>query len=684
VLEVAPIAGRDFVPADVGSPERIVLLTDEQWRRRFNRSPDVFTRDLFGSQGTRQIPYRVVGVLPRGFLVPSSSRADRLDGLVLTSLPYDADVTEGSFRRLGPSAVARLAPGITREQAQAEVDVIVTRLKADFPDPVLAGIDVHLLPVRQGLFQFYRSYAWLIVWGVALVLLIACVNLAALLLAKGRGREHDIAVRVAIGASPWRVVRLVLIESVLLCGVSAAVALVGARVIFAGVLSLVPAGLRGVAVDPFDPRLIGIALAATAGSGVLAALLPAVRARRVDVLVGLRQDGRDAGGRLRGSATLMAIESALGVLLVTGAATTVASFAGMAYGFPGFDEQGLYGVRVNHGYVRAEGRIRYAPDRIRLALETIRSAPGIDRAGAVSTLTVGMERRTGDAFWQARGMEGHRLGVSDGYFDALGTLFLAGRDISASEVDGQERVALVSRSGAAQLCPGGSASDCVGRRIDHEGRPLTIVGVVEDITSAPGEAPTAGLYLPMTLEDAPATQSAVQVAVRVPAGAVPDPATIDARLDAAFGPGGASVFSIAERTAPYLQRPRFQAVLFASLAAIAIVLAAIGLYAVAAFDVARRRREMGVRLALGATPGDLRRTVIGTAVRPVLIGAAGGLTTALWAAQFLQSFLVDVDARDPWTYALVALVLVATAVVAAWLPARRAAKTDPAQVLRAV
>ena len=684
VLQVAPISGRDFVPADVGSTERLVLLADNEWQRRFNRSPDVFSRDLFSRQGSREIPYRIVGILPRGFLVPSSSRADRLDGLVLTSLPYEADVTERSFQQLGPSAVARLAAGISLEEAQAEVDVIVSRLKADFPGPVLAGMGVHLLPVRQGLFQFYRSYAWLIVGGVALVLLIACVNLAALLLAKGRGREHDLAVRVAIGASPWRVVRLVMIESLLLCGVSAAGALVGARVIFAGVLSLVPAGLRDVAVDPFDPRLIGIALAATAGSGVLAALLPAARARRVDVLVGLRQNGRGTAGRLRGGATLMAIETALGVLLVTGAATTIASFAGMAYGFPGFDEQGLYGVRVNHGYVRADGGVRYTPERVRLVLETIRSAPGIDRAGAVSLLTVGMERRTSDAFWRARGVEGFRLGVSEGYFDALGTPFLAGRDISASEVDGQERVALVSRSGAAHLCPGGSAADCIGRRIDHEGRPLTIVGVVEDITSAPGEAPTAGLYLPMTLEDARASGSAVEVAVRVAAGTVPDPTTIDARLDVALGSGSLVLFSIAERTAPYLQRPRFQAALFAALAVIALLLATIGLYALAAFDVARRRREMGIRLTLGATARDLRRAVVGTAIRPVIAGAAAGLVVAWWAAQFLQAYLFEVDARDPWTLAIVACTLLATAVVAAWLPARRAARTDPASVLRAI
>jgi ABC-type antimicrobial peptide transport system permease subunit len=169
-------------------------------------------------------------------------------------------------------------------------------------------------------------------------------------------------------------------------------------------------------------------------------------------------------------------------------------------------------------------------------------------------------------------------------------------------------------------------------------------------------------------------------------GVPADGRAIDARLEEVFVAQSqqSSVESIAERTAPYLQRPRFQAVLFASLAVIALFLSAVGLYAVAAFDVARRRREMGVRLALGATARDLRRAVIGSAVRPVLVGALAGLVATWWAAQYLQSFLFEVDGRDLRIYAMVALVLVATAVVAAWLPARRAARTDPASVLRTV
>jgi ABC-type antimicrobial peptide transport system permease subunit len=260
---------------------------------------------------------------------------------------------------------------------------------------------------------------------------------------------------------------------------------------------------------------------------------------------------------------------------------------------------------------------------------------------------------------------------------------VAGRDFTRTEIAERLPLAVVNRAGGASLWPGRPASDVIGQQVAHENVTYRVIGVVGDVKNAPGEASAAGLYLPLTSDGVRVTQSALNVAVRFADGVTPDLSVFQTRLDAALGENTVTLQSVAERAAPYLQRPRFQAVLFASAAVIALVLAAVGLYALAAFDVARRRREMGIRLTLGATARDLRRAVVGTAVRPVIAGAAAGLVVTWWAAQYLQSFLFEVDARDPWTYALVALVLVATAVVAAWLPARRAARTDPASVLRA-
>jgi ABC-type antimicrobial peptide transport system permease subunit len=220
-----------------------------------------------------------------------------------------------------------------------------------------------------------------------------------------------------------------------------------------------------------------------------------------------------------------------------------------------------------------------------------------------------------------------------------------------------------------------------------------VVGIVRDIRQVPSEAALPSLFVPFTDMDARTLPlfdasrrelTSVQVLVRTDSGHALDRTALEARAEAVASGVSVSARAVADELAPWLEQPRFQALLFGALAAVSLVLAAVGLFAVAAFDVAQRRYEMGVRLALGATARDIRHLVVGKAVRPVLAGAAAGLVVTWWAAQYLQSFLVGVDAREPWTFGIVALVLVATAVVAAWVPARRAAKTDPSSVLRAV
>jgi predicted permease len=679
VLGVAPVAGRDFNEADLGAAERPILLTDETWAARFGRSREVFDLSIPTLMGMRG-PFRIVGILPPGFLVPSSARADHVDGLVLARR-LQAD--RNAFSSMAPSAVGRMAPGLQLSGVQAELDLVGQQLALEFPDVPPFAFGVTVQPIRQGLFMFYRSYASLIAIGAGLVLLVACLNLATLLLARGKAREHEAAIRAALGASRARVLRLTVIESALLCATSAGLALIVCQAVYGSVLSLVPAALRGVAVAPLDGRIIGLALAVATGCALTAAIYPAVRSSGVDVQHGLRQGSGAQTDRLKGGATLMTLEAALGVVLVAGAATTVINFAGMAYGFPGWESRNLYDAYVNHGYGRPDERMRYPPQRVETVLDTIRGIPGVQSAGATQLLRLGRQRSASDSFWRERGAEGFRDGVSDGYFEAIGTPVVAGREFTRTEIAERLPLAVVNRAGGASLWPGRPASDVIGQQVAHENVTYRVIGVVGDVKNAPGEASAAGLYLPLTSDGVRVTQSALNVAVRFADGVTPDLSVFQTRLDAALGENTVTLQSVAERAAPYLQRPRFQAVLFASAAVIALVLAAVGLYALAAFDVARRRREMGIRLTLGATARDLRRAVVGTAVRPVIAGAAAGLVVAWWAAQYLQSFLFEVDARDPWTYALVALVLVATAVVAAWLPARRAARTDPASVLRA-
>ena len=681
VLRVRPVAGRDFTAADATSPEYEVLLDDEVWARLFNRSPDVFTRTFRPDVG--RAVYRIIGILPTGFLVPSSSFGERSDGIVVDDLRV-FDTQPGGV--LSHAAIARLRPGMDVARAQADVDLLAAQIDREEAAEwrslreALRRNPVVVQPLRAGLFFLYRPYVWLIVAGVSAVFLLAGINLATLFLARGRSREHDIAIRTALGASRGRLVRAAVVETAVICLVSAAAAVAICLASFDAITSLVPAAFRGLAVSPLDARMVGIVAALALGAAIVAGGWPALRGTRADVLTGLRRDSRSSRGRLRGGATLLALEAAFGVLLVAGAATTVRSYVGMVFSHPGYEVRDLQVVRATHGRARSYRPGLPMHERVQSVLDVVRQTPGVVAAGAVQAMPVGRVPSTGDAFWKARGMRGSRLSIGDGFFAALGTRVLAGREIGARDLDGTSDTALVSRSGAHALWPAAAVHEMVGRRVDLPDGARTIVGVVEDVRPLPGQPPAPTVYVPFSAADT--SQIFVTVAVRMPPGRVLDRAALQAQLDARLGTDLVEVDSVADAFAPYLQRPKFQAVLFGSVAAIGLLVAAVGLYAVAAFEVARRRFEVGVRVSLGATAAQIRRLVVRESLRPVVVGALMGLLAAWWAGRFLQTFVTDVDARDPRTLALVVIVLVVTAIVAAWLPATRASRIDPASVLR--
>jgi putative ABC transport system permease protein len=695
VLRVRPSAGRDFIDDDAarGQP-RGILLTDEAWEQRTARAPDLLSRS-FTSDGDA---YRVVGVLPRGFLVPASAFAGRVDGVVV----HAHEATSGPID-LGPSAVGRLRPGVALERAQAEVDLVAAQLSREYPDSARFREPMIVQPLHSGLFVYYRPYVWLIVAGVAAVFLVACVNLATLFLARGRSRQQDMAVRAALGASRARLVRAAIAESVVLCLISAGVAIVVCRWIFDAMMALVPAALHAVAVSPLDVRLVGLTLVAALAAALVSGGIPALRASRADVTIGLRRQSRSTTARLRGGAALIACQAALGALLVAGALATVRSFLGMVLESPGFEVEGLFEVRTGHGTepdraaaLGAQLRaaltgasvpttipLGYSWPRVRDVVETLRSAPGVLAASAVSRMPVGQPVSGRDAFWAARGERGVRIGIGGRFFATLRTPILAGRDLTDADVASQASIVIVNDAARRRLWPGTRPAETIGLALNTESGRHTVVGVVADLSPLPGAAPVPAIFLPITAPDVPFTSS-LTVAVRAAPGAPPDLAALDARLDARFGRYTARMTQVADALPPHLQRPRFQAVLFGSVAVIALIVAAVGLYAIAAFDAARRRFEMGVRLTLGARPDDVRRLLIRGAVTPVALGTLAGLVVGWWLLPFLQPFVFEVDARDPWSAALVAVVLVATAVVAAWLPARRVAATDPTMVLRAI
>jgi predicted lysophospholipase L1 biosynthesis ABC-type transport system permease subunit len=268
-------------------------------------------------------------------------------------------------------------------------------------------------------------------------------------------------------------------------------------------------------------------------------------------------------------------------------------------------------------------------------------------------------------------------------FETLRTPMRAGRGFTAAEVDSRALVAVVNETGARVLFPDRPASASVGETITTGDGVRQIVGVAADIRRMPGIAPAPALFLPVTAAEAPPMQSTLLVALRMPAGRLPDRQLINARLNEQFPEDSIRIQSLDDARAPHFHQPRFQAFLFGSLAVAGLLLAAIGLFAVTTFEASRRQYEMGVRLTLGATRRQIQRLIITAALRPVALGAVAGLSVCWWAAKFLQGYLFEVDARDPATYALVTSLLLATAAAASWWPARVAGSVDPSTSLRA-
>jgi hypothetical protein len=321
------------------------------------------------------------------------------------------------------------------------------------------------------------------------------------------------------------------------------------------------------------------------------------------------------------------------------------------------------------------------PARVRAVLDVISRVPHVRSTAAALAMPAG-NWSPDTAFWKSRGIDGSTWAVSGGIFETIGTPILAGRSFTEDEVDAASLVALVSEAGAYVLWPGEDARRAVHRTIQTTDGTRIVVGVVADIRHGSGEPARPSLFLPITAREARLRQSALEIALRMAPGAIPDFALMRARLNERFAANAVSVESVAAQVTPVVERPRFLAVIFGSLAAMALLLAAFGLFAVTSVEVARRRWEIGVRLALGASRRDVRRRIFGIALVPVVLGAAAGLLATWWGASFLQGIVTEVDARDPWAYAGALILMLATAIVAAWLPARRAARIESAAILR--
>jgi predicted permease len=671
VFGVRPVLGRDFAREDAQARRAEALVSYELWQRRFGAAPDIVGRQIWSARK----PTEIVGVLPRDFIAASSFLDPSSDGLAL-----DPDTMESAGPRdRAFTPYVRLKPGVSGTAAAAEANARYEVLKAQLAParPTDPPIELRLTPLKRALFGNYTDYLLLIVAAAGLVLLVACGNLASLLLVRFRSRERVAAMQVALGASTFRLLSSAFIEAALLSVVGAAVGLATFAGASAALRALLPPIFSRYAAGVSDLRVVLFTILVAAACAAVVAVLPAWRIAHVDVMSILKQGTAGARGRRVGGRVLIAIEAGLSVILVTAAAATARSLVTLEHVDLGFEPRDLYRVTVTLPAM-PDPADRFA--RYSQALGVVQGLPGVRAAAGTNDTFL-----SGSAGWKAFGKgferQGARSNVTEGYFETLGTPILAGRTISAADVTDHALVAVLNQSGVRLLWPGTTPADAIGRMLPFDDEPRReVVGVVADMRFRHAADVQPDLYLP----NDPAELRGLDMVARAVPGALPSVKELRQRVREQVGePTGVAIVPVTRSLEAGLLDQKFRATLFLSFGAGALVLAAIGLYAVGAFEATRRRSEMGIRITLGARPADVRRLMLRDALAPVAVGVTVGLVVSVWSARFLQSFLFNVDARSPETLATVAAVLLGVTAMAAWIPARRAAKTDPALVLRA-
>ena len=674
VLRVSPALGRGFLPGDVqGGAARVVLLGDGVWARDFGRDPAVVGRPvtLDGERVT------VVGVMPPGFAYPHWAQVYVSARHVVPEYPLRPGADPTGLYNHYLSMIGRLADGVTPAVAQAEQRVIFGRLQREHPDLVDAeDAVVPLVRLRDSLVEDVRPALLVLTVAVALVLLIGCANIANLLLARSTARQQEIAMRAALGASRWRLARQLLTESLVLSLAGGVAGVATARWYLPVLVALAPADFQHLHPALGWP-VLAAALGLSMATGIVFGLAPAAQA--VGHAGALASQGRVTTGR-RGRLVRDALvvgEVAVSLALLAAAALMIESFVHLRAVDPGFQTANRLAMRID---LPAE---RY-PDGARQArffdqlLERLAAAPGVEGVAAAGRLPFAGGNSTRGLTLDHAAPEpdpgaGIRV-ISPDFFRVLGIPILRGRAFAGSDRDGAAPVAIVDQTMARRSWPN---EDALGRRfrIGDSGPWMEIVGVAGDVIHDDlREAPAPEFYVPY--RQLPWTF--MSVVIETPAR--PDAAIADVRRAlAAVNPEVPvpAVRPMADLVRSSVSLDRFEMLLLAIFAGLALVLATVGLYGVMSFLVSRRTHEMALRLALGATAGDVWRLVVGDGLKLAATGIAAGVGLGLVLTRALGTWLFGVAPTDPVTFAGVALALALVAVVASAVPARRATRVDP-------
>ncbi|HEY9433307.1 MAG TPA: ABC transporter permease [Blastocatellia bacterium] len=678
LIGVNPMLGRVFT-AEEEQPgkDKVIVLSHSLWQRRFGGDPGILNKTISLSE----VPYVVVGIMPPGFQFPENTE-------MWGPLAPDEGMRAARFGFFLP-VVGRLKPGVTRAQAQADLDVIANQIEKQFPG--MAGYGVNVVPVLENTVGPIRRALMILFVAVLFVLLIACANVANLLLARATVRQREVAVRAALGAGRWRIVRQLLTESMLLAVLGGALGALLAWWALRLLVDLSPANIPRLETIRLDGRVLWFTLALSLLTGMIFGLAPALQTSHLKLSDALKEGGRTGAGGLRAQrirGVFIVAEVALTLALLVGAGLLVRSFWRLQNVNPGFKTDHLLTLRVtlccskyNQGaqavsfYERLQERLAALPGVV-----AVSAASYIMLRKLTNSASFTIENRPRDPSELALELPIDR--VLPNYFQTMGIQLLQGRAFTAQDSRDSPRVAIVNETFAKRYF---SNEDPVGKRFTFGGggpnaRWITIVGVVRD-TKRQGVDQPVRIESWMPLAQSPSGSTDVVLRTTgdpLALGNAVREAVWSLDRDLPIPKTQTMEQILSERVA---QR-RLNMLLLGLFALVALILAAVGIYGVMNYAVTQRTNEIGVRMALGAQTRDVLRLIVRQGMTLVLVGVVIGLAATFALTRLMASLLFGVSATDPMTFAAIAALLIGVALVACLIPARRATKVDPMVALR--